>query len=318
VSKHKHTTEYAAYPCATGCTSRNRHAPNCRPDHTDGCGGCEPKLAEPGSWLCDNCQRRLERYLAKCPAVAQELWRGMWPVPNIGGVTGSAGGSPDFAKQRALAEHIGQIAHDLAWLAREVSEKRGLTHPILDTRAQPWPAVHAPLQTVQTATGWLLTHMRWMQARQEAPDWLSTLLELRSRAWRLIDRPSLARFPLPQPCPDCGGQLWASTHELGDPRPDLIECTAEPHHREACADTACPGCKPSVWEPAQWERLFRRIRPDVRLRMPVSAAARATGVPERTIRGWLARGRIGDHSTNGTALVDMTAVRELRDTAGVA
>lgn len=173
------------------------------------------------------------------PALAFELWRGLTAASGaIGGTaTVKMDGSPDFARSRAAVEHVGQIAHDLAWLAREVAEARKITHPVLNTAT-------APLQALQVAATWLTLHAPWMLERPEAPDWHGTLTGDRRTALKLINRPERGVIALDDACPDCGASLKAKMHDVDDPRPNEVWCTGPEPHR---------------FGPEQWRRLGQRL-----------------------------------------------------------
>lgn len=64
--------------------------------------------------------------------------------------------------------------------------------------------------------------------------------------WRVVQPNSRGRIALPDPCPEpgCGARLWASMHDVGDPRPNLVWCEGPQRHE---------------WRPEQWLRLGHRL-----------------------------------------------------------
>lgn len=232
-------TEYrdarVATACVLECTIRDRHKGECVDEE---CWGCLPRLADDGSPLCVGCGERLRRGVAEMPALAYELHRGLAPSAGSGGSSGKPGASPDFAAKRAAVETLGQIAHDTAWLAREVAERQRVTHPVMNLRL--------PSVAVLRACTWLTVHVDWMLGQDEAGDWASTVRIDRSRAFNVIDAAS-TRIRVPGakcPEPECGAELWATIHDLGDPRPNHVQCRGDDRHE---------------WAPHQWARLGRRL-----------------------------------------------------------
>lgn len=236
-------------PEQPGCVIRGEHAGDCVGYGSGAkgivgagreCVGCAPRPAERGSPLCRKCQRELTYGIAEMPGLALELVRGVAPagaVPRVGSGGGKVAGSPDFARGRGALELVAQMAHDSAWLAREVAGVRGIGHPVFD-------AVKAPLRAVQSACTWLTVHTGWMVGRPQAPDWLGAVMETRRECLQLIDSAARQRFRLPDGCPDCGGELWATTFEVGDTRENRVWCRGEDTHE---------------WAAEQWLRLGRRL-----------------------------------------------------------
>lgn len=231
----------SASPCTRGCTLRDRHAGHCAPTGEAPCWGCLPRPAEPGSPLCHGCGVQFGQGIAEMPALTFELWRGL--AASAGGVASGStkmDGSPDFARQRAVLEHINRVARDLTRMTATVALARGITRPA-GSRIQ--------LVTVQHAAAWLSGCATWMITRPEVAAWSVTVAEDRARAYRLIDRPPRSRFDLPDPCPgpvsgQCGARLTVTMYDVGDPRANEVWCAADPPHR---------------WEPHQWLRLGRRL-----------------------------------------------------------
>ena len=225
-------------PDKPGCILRGEHVADCEGGEANPCVGCLPRPAEAGFWLCVGCQKDLAKGIAGMPGNALELHRGLAPAVRAGeGGSGSRGGSPDFARGRGVVELVCQMAHDAVWLAREVADVRGIDQPRMD-------AVAYPLQAVQAACRWLALHVEWMGRQKDAPHWLGMVLDARRDAFRLIDSAARQRFRLPDACPDCGSELWATTYEVGDRRANKVWCKGEDPHE---------------WESLQWLRLGRRL-----------------------------------------------------------
>jgi len=302
MSRNHRFVEPTTKVCARGCTARNRHATDCEAQHTDECDGCLPREAAPGAVLCRGCVRWLERIIAEMPALAHELHRGMTKPATPYGQLGGANDSPDFAKQRRCREHIGQIAYDLAWLVKQVAEDRGLTMPTLDTmRDGGLPGVHK-------ASVWLIPHVPWMAQQMWVDETLSALQEARWRAFQLADIPRDKVRVVVGPCPErddigtpCPGQIWA-----------FIPRNEHPF-------TSCDACE-KVWPSESWRRLGKRMgikgAKHDRWLVRIPDAAMATGVPERTIRRWVQKGWVRNHSDTVTSIVDVVDVEELRDRRG--
>lgn len=187
---------------------------------------------------------------------------------------------------------------------------------ICDDRDLNGPATHDGHQDVIALTRWLTPHADWLAGPQQPDDPEATAHELEHLARRIREvalqqRPSVVDVgPCPQDDPNdptahCGGQLRAVVRQTDDLLPSAIRCTDHPAEH--------------TWPTRQWEDLARHVEGVVagRAWLPVTDAAHITGVPARTIRRWVAEGRVTKWSMRIPALVSVTEVIASRDAASV-
>lgn len=64
--------------------------------------------------------------------------------------------------------------------------------------------------------------------------------------WAVVQPNSRGRIPLPDACPEagCKARMWATMHDVDDPRPNLVWCEGTERHE---------------WRPEQWLRLGHRL-----------------------------------------------------------
>jgi hypothetical protein len=74
--------------CATGCTIRDQHIPDCA---TDECGGCVPRLAATGLEVCASCESKATIACDELP----QLWADLAERPRTAGVSTYGGSSGD-------------------------------------------------------------------------------------------------------------------------------------------------------------------------------------------------------------------------------
>jgi len=185
--------------------------------------------AEPGGTLCPACKAGLRRDLRRLPALDAALEDALaW-----GRGSGGDGSGPGY--NEPAAECRSQIAHDLAFWARQVIGER---EPDC-----------CPLPRTAALCGWLAGWVPWIAGRRWAPDMCGALAADRGRAVALLDPMPAAVIPIPAEvnwCPRCGagGGLTAVVrrHEA-DRRPSLVEC----------------GCCGHGWDTVSWLRLGRDI-----------------------------------------------------------
>lgn len=253
-----------------GCAIPDRHAPGCG----DGCAGCLPGTAKVGL-LCGHHHRRLLRDIAEAPALDHDL--------SVAHLRSSGGGQrvSGTAEDRlpivpAVTEARERLAGVLRSWARLVVDERGLHGPVEDTL----PAVCA----------WLTVHVDWL-AGHPAVDELLAELEERWVECRRLAYPSGRRKVRLGPCGgDCPGTLTAVLSTTDDLFPTEVRCDG------------CGRAVPS----SQWRRLWEQWTGE--RRDPVLSVAQASatyGVPERTLRHWLASRRL----PNASPVARVQAVR---------
>lgn len=165
---------------------------------------------------------------------------------------------------------------------------------------------------VPTVTRWLAAHADWLGGNLAVtgrPARVAHDLEHLARRVRevaLQQRPSTVDVG---PCPEaatreegahCGGMLRATVRRDDDLLPSTIRCTHDPTHS---------------WAPRQWEDLAQRVHGVVagRAWLPVADAAAVTGVPARTVRRWVAEGRVTKWSVQVPAVVSVLEVLAVRE-----
>lgn len=195
-----------------------------------------------------------------------------------------------------------EVTDALASTVRMVAEERDLRGPA--STAQGAASVPALLS-------WLSGHVEWLASPQQPDRPEATAHELEQLARRvrevaLQQRPSVVEVG---PCPEdaahedgahCGGMLRATVRATDDLLPSMIRCTHDATH---------------AWPPRQWEDVAGRVNGvrSTRAWLTVADAATLSGIPERTIRRWVAEGKVTRWEALRPALVSVLEVVAVRD-----
>lgn len=177
--------------------------------------------AADGLLLCPGCVERLERDIKQLPRLYAELATRLAvagdPTPAGGsGNRGGKGGGRPLPVNLSVVEARDQIAADLRWHARWVCTERGLAGPGSDA--------------VDDMARWLLAHVAWMSAQDDAADVAGTFAELGGRARFLLDPRQRSKFPVNAACLEvteggpCPGQLFANLTAGKEARIECDEC----------------------------------------------------------------------------------------------
>lgn len=265
-----------------GCAIPGRHAPGCG----DGCAGCLPGTAKVGL-LCGHHHRRLLRDIAEAPALDHDL--------SVAHLRSSGGGQrvSGTAEDRlpivpAVTEARERLAGVLRSWARLVVDERGLHGP----REDRLPAVCA----------WLVGHVDWLAAHPAVDQMIVEVRAAITAAWPCA-YPSGRRRVRLGPCGgECPGTLTATVAACDELLPALV---------------ACDGCGRAV-PSSQWRRLRRELTGvDHDPPLTVPAACGLYGVPETTLRRWVARGMVVDVGVSEVRVLGSSVERVARGLPGV-
>lgn len=191
--------------CPTGCG---------RPRHQD--------------WaICSVCANGLRQDLAELPALCVELDRSLARLGSnyLGG--GKANGDP-LPYGLGASRATGDIKAVLVAWVRDLDED----------------PEHHPADTIPAMSGWLLARHAMLVVHPAAEEVCREFAGITRRARHATDPNRRGRIDLPDPCPEdaCAAPLYATLHDVGDPRPNLVWCR-EGHE----------------WRPEQWLRLGHRL-----------------------------------------------------------
>lgn len=179
--------------------------------------------------ICGQHSWELKRNLAELPALADALdtflarQRGQG-VSRLGGT----GDEQPLPYDLAASDAITLLRATLVGWVRDL---------------QPDPTLH-PRDNLGSIGRWLYAahhNLVIHAAAEQAVDEIGYACRV---SWRAVDLAPRTRVDLDDPCPDCGAQLRAVLHDVGDPRPNVVWCLGESAHR---------------WEPQQWLRLGQRL-----------------------------------------------------------
>lgn len=210
-----------------GCFSRGYHWDSCA---TDGCPGCQPRLALDGKRLC----RRDEESIATDARVAARLRAELAKVLIGSGQPGEkTSGTSDRGMKlndRAVEART-LIRHRLVSWSLMIAEERGFTLPE-DTD-------EALAEFIATSADWLSAH----QCAGEAADELRELVTVAHP----IAYPTGTRVFDVAPCPNegCGGTLKAVLRRTDALLPSSVVCSEDQGHE---------------WPASQWLTLGRYLR----------------------------------------------------------
>lgn len=188
------------------------------------CGYCTRPA--PHARLCPTCTHRTRTLLQAIPQWLRDLDDAHLTTHNAGPHRQPRGPKTTPMPCRpAIAALLDQLDHDLRWWLRWTTRQRN----------EPLPAT--PFHPAR----WLAARTNWLAQDPDADALLDVLETHNSAVTRLTDLPAdQAHVPLPQPCPDCGGQITATVHDNA------------PLHLD------CPGCG-QTWHAWQLRRLSRRM-----------------------------------------------------------
>ncbi|HLS02410.1 MAG TPA: hypothetical protein VK054_10605 [Beutenbergiaceae bacterium] len=194
--------------CAAGCTSRNRHNPECQAQEV-GCTGCRPRPAEYGL-LCRRCHFQLSENLIDAPGLIKHLRAQIFPsnqtTTDTPFITGTK--TPPAPADLSAIDAADELHATLISWALLVQEEHpaGLRGPTM-TGTQ-WASADRPIGAhtradITPVTQWLLTHLQWIEKQDWAGEIATDLQNHRNTAlarWPLETRP---RPVTVIPCPAC-------------------------------------------------------------------------------------------------------------------
>jgi len=250
----------------------------CVQTHRDG----GQRRALPSQRLCGSCYDRLRHDLEALPRLHADLGGALaaGATPRYGQrVTG--GGATPLPINPAVADHRDQIHHDLAWWVCNVADRRGLRT--------------LPTDGVPEICAWLLTHINWIAADQDAArDFPPVVRELAGRARALLD-PN-RRLPT--------GERCRMKPDGGDRCSGVITMVQTP---EETWTARCSVCGPQEAAPYLRDKIAGRWVTIERVR---AYARRAHGVDvaAATIRSWAHRGHIRTTDSHGAVWYDLASV----------
>lgn len=184
--------------------------------------------AVPGWVICRHHTWTMQRALAETPALARELDLTITRQTSVGARTGPRSSGIPLAYDPAASEALAVLRSTLLGWVRELQP---------DVYRQPPGTLDAVGMWLLHRVGDLVVHAAAEQAVEE-------ITAATANGWRATDRRVRVRVVLPDGCPECGAQLHAVLHDIGDPRPNLVWCLGEQQHR---------------YEPHQWLRLGHRL-----------------------------------------------------------
>lgn len=183
----------------------------------------------PGWTVCTHHSWVLERALAETPALISEL------NTTLARQRGNTAGHGSRSADKPLPYDT--RASSALWLLRNTltswATELGLT--IRDR--------HTTTAIAQA----LLAHHPHLVTHPQAGDAVDEITTATREGWRIVQPSTRGRIPLPDPCPEpsCGHPMWATMHDLDDPRPNLVWCDNPEQRHE--------------WRPEQWLRLGHRL-----------------------------------------------------------
>lgn len=101
-----------------------------------------------------------------------------------------------------------------------------------------------PTDTPAAMAGFLNSRRHHLVTRIDAHEAAQQIGDACANGWRVVQPSSRGRIALPDACPECRAALWATMHDVGDPRPNLVWCDGPERHE---------------WRPEQWLRLGHRL-----------------------------------------------------------
>lgn len=232
------------------------------PDHDE-----DPPLALPGLLLCASHRGRLTADIDTIRTRRAEL--DLRPATGAALISGGRGradhGSPvnlaalvaaDRRSARSARAGVDNVDATLIATARMITEERG------------WSA---PLTRIGDAIRVIAASAEWIAAHPAADEWAA---ELRGCAWTLRVLAGDTPEPRIGSCPELLGET-----QCGGP------LRLQPN-----GDVACGRCRSIGWTAADVRGLARVAPLDVLMSVP--EVALVLGVPERTVRHWVATGRV--------------------------
>lgn len=180
--------------------------------------------------ICTQHSWQLERDLAEIPALADELDTTL--ARQVGNGPGNGSRSADKPLPYDLA------ASTAGWLLRNT-----LVGWIRDLEPD---ITHHPADTIAAMGRWLYARHHLLVVHPAAEQCVEELAAARHEATKAVQPDRRGRISIPEACPEpgCSAALWASMHDVGDPRPNLVWCDGDEKHE---------------WRPEQWLRLGHRL-----------------------------------------------------------
>lgn len=182
----------------------------------------------PGWTICTHHAWTLEQALAETPALVHELHTTL--ARQRGNTTGHGARSADKPLPYDTR------ASEALWILR-------------DTLAGWAVEMHLTVQprhTTEAIGRALLAHHLHLVIHIDAGQAVDEITTATREGWRIVQPSNRGRISLPDPCPepDCAHRMWATMHDVDDPRPNLVWCDAPERHE---------------WRPEQWLRLGHRL-----------------------------------------------------------
>lgn len=183
----------------------------------------------PGWTICRHHSWTLEQALAETPALLREL--DLTLARQRGNVAGQGSRSAD----KPLPYDLN--ASRALWLLRNT----------LTSWARELQLVVLSIDTTEAIAHFVLAHHHQLIVHAQADQAVDEITTATTEGWRIVQPNTRGRIPLPDLCPEpnCSQPMWATMHDVGDPRPNLVWCEATPERHE--------------WRPEQWLRLGHRL-----------------------------------------------------------
>lgn len=214
---------------------------------------CVDRYAAPGTMLCGDCTRRLERQLAETPAtltLLHALHDGR-QTPRRSDRPAGTTPSPLNDEVHDLLQHIPAV---LASWTQQVCEDRGLRGP----------------DTHDRCPAWLLGQLDWLIQQPWVDDMADEINDFAHAAERLV-RVRPHRYRLEPPCPSCAARelgRWDGTEQ--------VDC-------DACG---------RAWPEQDYPWMVRLALDDTRGCLTAQEAAQRLGKSVAMVRWLVTRGRI--------------------------
>lgn len=192
---------------------------------------CEPcNRPRHHDWsICSHHAWILERALAETPALVRELDMTLSRQRGVGAGHGARSADKPLPYDTRASEALFILRDTLAGWAKELGLLVRPTHP------------------TDAISGALFAHLQLLIVHDQAAQAVDEITTATREGWRIVQPNTRGRIPLPDACPEpgCAHPMWATMHDVDDPRPNLVWCEATPERHE--------------WRPEQWLRLGHRL-----------------------------------------------------------